>query len=158
MSAQSPDFETSKTTMAAEAEEGHTTDSTSNGEQFASDSLQEKQDGVAAEHAGDDPEYATGWRLAAIMCTIFLTTLLAALDIVSIWLSTLGNHFLTDSVRRVSSPRQSLASRTTSTNSMMSDGMEAPVSSSWVLPRQYGASCTNTYRPDGFILPLSYCS
>ncbi|RHZ59798.1 dynein heavy chain [Aspergillus thermomutatus] len=39
--------------------------------------VQEKQDGGAA----PEPEYAEGFRLAAIMGTIFLSTLLAALDI-----------------------------------------------------------------------------
>lgn len=68
MSAQNP---TPETTIA-----GHD-------EQYASESLEKKQDGVAAEHAGDEPQYATGLRLAAIMCTIFLCTLLTALDIVS---------------------------------------------------------------------------
>jgi hypothetical protein len=38
---------------------------------------QKKQDNVV-------PEYATGFRLSAIMGTIFLGTLLAALDIVSL--------------------------------------------------------------------------
>lgn len=41
--------------------------------------VQEKQD----EPTAPEPEYATGFRLAAIMGTIFLSTLLAALDIVS---------------------------------------------------------------------------
>ncbi|KAJ7362409.1 putative MFS transporter [Mycena albidolilacea] len=66
MSAQNP---TPETTIA-----GHD-------EQYASNSLEKKQDGVTAEHAGDEPQYATGLRLAAIMCTIFLCTLLTALDI-----------------------------------------------------------------------------
>ena len=70
------------------AEKGHTTESTSTGEQFGLDLLQEKQagSGIATEPAGDgdEPVYATGWKLWAVMCTIFSTTLLAALDIVSI--------------------------------------------------------------------------
>ncbi|KAF7328185.1 putative permeases of the major facilitator superfamily [Mycena venus] len=44
-------------------------------------SLDEKHGGVAAEDAGNEPEYVTGLRLVAIMCTIFLTTLLSALDL-----------------------------------------------------------------------------
>ncbi|MCJ1399410.1 hypothetical protein MMC11_002612 [Xylographa trunciseda] len=48
---------------------------------MASTGVQEKHDNDLAKQAGDEPEYATGWRLTAIMCTIFLTTLLAALDI-----------------------------------------------------------------------------
>lgn len=67
--------------MAATAETDHTTDSSVNGKQSQSDSLQEKHEGIAAERDSDEPEYATGLRLAAIMCTVFLTTLLAALDI-----------------------------------------------------------------------------
>lgn len=42
--------------------------------------VQEKQDGS---DAAPEPEYAEGFRLAAVMGTIFLSTLLAALDIVS---------------------------------------------------------------------------
>ncbi|TVY37366.1 Dehydrocurvularin exporter [Lachnellula subtilissima] len=82
MSAQSPDFDTSETTMAAAVVDGHTTDSTNNSEQINSNEiLPDKQDGIAAEQVGDEPQYETGWRLAAVMITIFLTTLLAALDI-----------------------------------------------------------------------------
>ncbi|KAF7341522.1 putative HC-toxin efflux carrier TOXA [Mycena venus] len=48
-------------------------------EQSAPESLvEEKQDGAAA---AIEPVYATGLRLAIIMCTIFLSTLLTALDI-----------------------------------------------------------------------------
>jgi MFS family permease len=54
---------------------------TSNGEHSAADSIQEKQDGVVALPAGDGPEYATGLRLFLIMFTIFMSTLLAALEI-----------------------------------------------------------------------------
>jgi len=44
------------------------------------ETVQEKQDGS---DAAPEPEYAEGFRLAAVMGTIFLSTLLAALDIVS---------------------------------------------------------------------------
>lgn len=70
--------------MAAE------TNSPSNGEQSVSPSLHEKQDIVAP---GEEPEYATGGRLIAIMSTIFLTTLLAALDIVGFCLQKLSDCF-----------------------------------------------------------------
>lgn len=43
---------------------------------------QEKQGADTA--ANDEPKYATGFRLSMIMSTIFLATLLAALDIVSL--------------------------------------------------------------------------
>lgn len=46
-----------------------------------SDTPQEKRDMDIAAH--DEPEYATGFRLSMIMTTLFLATLLAALDIVS---------------------------------------------------------------------------
>ncbi|TVY27454.1 Dehydrocurvularin exporter [Lachnellula hyalina] len=82
MSAQSPDFDTSETTMAAAAVDGHTIDSTNSSEQIKlNEILPDKEDGVAAEQVGDEPQYETGWRLGAVMTTIFLTTLLAALDI-----------------------------------------------------------------------------
>lgn len=85
MLTQNPNFELSQTAIAAEAEAGHTTSDTSNG-------VEDKQDGtdVIAPHAGDgeEPVYETGWRLWAVMLTICITTLLAALDIVSIWSST----------------------------------------------------------------------
>ncbi|CZR68566.1 probable permeases of the major facilitator superfamily [Phialocephala subalpina] len=80
MSAQSPDFETREITLATKVEGGHMTDSTSNNEHLPSDIFEEKQDDVAVD-AGENLEYATGLGLAMVMCTIFLTTLLAALDI-----------------------------------------------------------------------------
>jgi hypothetical protein len=65
------------------AESSHReTTPTTHGTQSAPDSLvEEKQDGAAA---AIEPEYATGLRLVIIMCTIFLSTLLTALDIVCI--------------------------------------------------------------------------
>lgn len=42
---------------------------------------QEKKDVDTGAH--DQPEYATGFRLSMVMTTLFLATLLAALDIVS---------------------------------------------------------------------------
>jgi hypothetical protein len=74
-----------ETTLRPKSETDHTPDSTSNGEKSAPDSLQEKQDGIATEHAGEEPVYLTGFRLSMVMTTIFLVTLLAALDIVSPW-------------------------------------------------------------------------
>jgi hypothetical protein len=88
--------------------------------------VQEKHDDGAA----PDPEYAEGFRLAAIMGTIFLSTLLAALDIVST-IETPQTPCAGPMVCvfRASSPRQSRASRTTSTAWTTSVGMGAPVSS-----------------------------
>lgn len=97
MTAQNPELQVSENTIATKVEAGHTADSGSNGEQSLSDNLQEKKDGIALEHEGDEPQYMTGFRLSAVMCTLFLTTLLAALDIVSIQSSALGNYFLTGS-------------------------------------------------------------
>lgn len=45
---------------------------------------QEKQ--VVDTLAHDEPDYATGFRLSMILTTLFLATLLAALDIVSLCL------------------------------------------------------------------------
>jgi hypothetical protein len=68
--------------MFAQTPRSETATIAGNDQQFVSSdlhSLQEKKDSVA----GDDPEYATGLRLATIMSTILACTLLAALDIVS---------------------------------------------------------------------------
>jgi hypothetical protein len=59
----------------------HSSDSTA-----GSEGVQEKQETVAAsEPAAEGPVYETGFKLLAILCTIYLTTLLAALDIVRFW-------------------------------------------------------------------------
>ncbi|KAJ7895197.1 putative MFS transporter [Mycena olivaceomarginata] len=66
--------------MSAQTPRSETATIAGNDQQFVSSdlhSLQEKKDSVA----GDDPEYATGLRLATIMSTILACTLLAALDI-----------------------------------------------------------------------------
>lgn len=116
--------------MAAAAVDDHVTDSTNNNEQIKSNEiLHEKQDGVTTEQAGNEPEYETGWRLAAVMTTIFLTTLLAALDIVSICSSTIYDLFITDVVHRALWLQQSLPLQTNFVASTMLDGMEVPVSS-----------------------------
>lgn len=56
-------------------------------EQLASKSLEENQDNTDVieeiAHDSNKPEYKNGWQLWVVMCTIFLATLLAALDIVS---------------------------------------------------------------------------
>ncbi|KAF2786819.1 MFS general substrate transporter [Melanomma pulvis-pyrius CBS 109.77] len=52
-----------------------------NGEHSATNSIQEKQDGIVALPAGDGPEYATGLQMFLIMFTIFMSTLLVALEI-----------------------------------------------------------------------------
>lgn len=65
----------------AEMEASDPTGSTSNGEHSTADSIQEKQDGVVALPAGDEPEYATGLRLFLIMFTISMSGLLTALEI-----------------------------------------------------------------------------
>lgn len=85
-------METGKLAMVHKAETvaPPTTDSAINSDRFESkpDSFQQKHSSsnVSVEHGSDsdEPVYETGWRLWAVMFTIFLTTLLAALDIVSI--------------------------------------------------------------------------
>jgi hypothetical protein len=68
------------TTEKEAAEIGHTSDSTG-----GSEVLQEKHDTVeTSEPAPSPPVYETGFKLWAVLCTIFSTTLLAALDIVCI--------------------------------------------------------------------------
>jgi hypothetical protein len=91
--------------------------------------VQEKHE-LHDDGAAPEPEYAEGFRLAAIMGTIFLSTLLAALDIVST-IETPQTPCAGPMVCvfRASSPRQSRASRTTSTAWTTSVGMGAPVSS-----------------------------
>ena len=69
--------------MTATEEADHLTSSTASGDHIASESLQEKGNDVVVDNATGQPEYATGFRLAIIMSTVFLSTLLAALDIVS---------------------------------------------------------------------------
>ncbi|KAJ9142482.1 putative MFS transporter [Pleurostoma richardsiae] len=58
-----------------------TPNSINHGEKFDSDASPERSRDVSAENAGEKPRYATGFGLWAIMSTIFLSTLLAALDI-----------------------------------------------------------------------------
>ncbi|KAK3382215.1 putative MFS transporter [Lasiosphaeria ovina] len=77
MSAQAPEYDAANAAAAAK-ESGHTTDTASNGEH--SDSLPEKRD-VGTGEAAAEPEYVKGFQLVMIMATIFLSTLLAALDI-----------------------------------------------------------------------------
>jgi len=128
MSAQSHDFDTSETTMAAAAVDGHTTDSTNSSEEIKlNEILPDKQDGVAAEQVGDEPQYETGWRLGAVMTTIFLTTLLAALDIVSSCSTTIDKLFLTGVTCRALSLQQFQPLPTNSVNSTMLAGMEVLV-------------------------------
>jgi hypothetical protein len=119
--------------MATKEEESGATDG---GYSTPDTTVQEKHDGGA----DPEPEYAEGFRLAAVMGTIFLSTLLAALDIVSTidprlpCAGPMRNGRITDVCVcardfRASSPRQSRASRTASTAWTTSVGMEAPVSS-----------------------------
>lgn len=155
-------------TMSSKPEPGVTTD----GEKFSSGvsppTPDAKDDGFTTPDAAptaapgdvEQPEYATGFRLAAIMITIFLGTLLAAIDIVSTpgdlsFVCPPSNLCLT---RRVLLPRPSQASPTTSTVLTTSAGMEAPAScSSEALP-QCGASCINTSPPSSSISPPSSSS
>ncbi|KAG9228616.1 putative efflux pump antibiotic resistance protein [Amylocarpus encephaloides] len=66
------------TAPKADADTGHmSTDSTSNGD----DHLMEKPDVVAAVDDETEFFYLEGWQLWAIMCTLYLNTLLAALDV-----------------------------------------------------------------------------
>ncbi|KAK9778874.1 hypothetical protein SCAR479_04110 [Seiridium cardinale] len=78
MSIQIPDL---TSTDKSEMESSNPTNSGSNGERSAADSIQEKQDGIETLPTGEEPEYATGWRLFFIMLTIFMSTLLFALEI-----------------------------------------------------------------------------
>lgn len=84
------------TAHKAEGEEDRMTGSTRNGEH----DLQEKNGAVAINHDEVKPEYSGGWRLWSVMVTLYLNTLLAALDVVSIHLlisiSAGDNRFLTD--------------------------------------------------------------
>ncbi|KAH6984361.1 putative MFS transporter [Ilyonectria sp. MPI-CAGE-AT-0026] len=57
------------------------TESTIDDKHSAANSIQDKQHGVPALPADDEPEYVTGFRLFLIMFTIFMSTLLAALEI-----------------------------------------------------------------------------
>jgi hypothetical protein len=66
------------TTEKESAKIDHSSDSTG-----GSEGLQDKQETVAAaEPSAEGPVYETGFKLVAILCTIYSTTLLAALDIV----------------------------------------------------------------------------
>lgn len=78
MSAQTPDFESNK---RDEMETSDLTESTIDDKRSAANSIQDKQHDVPALHADDEPEYVTGFRLFLIMFTIFMSTLLAALEI-----------------------------------------------------------------------------
>jgi MFS transporter, DHA2 family, glioxin efflux transporter len=70
----------STTEKAAAGYTSNTTPSSSNGENIALD--KHDDDDTAGEHAGDDePKYASGLQLWAIMSSIFLATLVAALDL-----------------------------------------------------------------------------
>jgi hypothetical protein len=82
--------------MGVPVEADYTTDSTSNHEKIRSGShslhetdpdeaaIPEKQhDEAATEPSSSQIVYSQGFRLAIIMCTINLTTLIAALDLVS---------------------------------------------------------------------------
>lgn len=67
------------------------TGSTANDEHFATNNVDEKhhelgnkQDDAIGDHVGGAPEYVTGSRLAIVMGTIYLSTLLAALDLVRV--------------------------------------------------------------------------
>jgi len=81
MSSRSPPSEKIKT-KAPGMENSNLTDSATNGEQSASSEntpeKQEKKDSLESEI---EPQYATGLRLFLIMLTIFMNTLLAALEI-----------------------------------------------------------------------------
>lgn len=68
--------------MAIPAENGSTANTVSAEGQLAPANLEEKPDDMEIDHTDEKPEYATGLRLTIIMCTIFSSTLLAALDIV----------------------------------------------------------------------------
>lgn len=69
--------------MTTEAE-ATTTQSSDNVNESTSNSIREKQAaGTFGPDVDEEPEYLTGWRLTAVMSTILLSTLLAALDIVS---------------------------------------------------------------------------
>jgi MFS family permease len=57
------------------------TGSNSNDEHSVGESLREKQNGAPALPASEELEYVTGFRLLLIMFTIFMTTLLTALEI-----------------------------------------------------------------------------
>lgn len=73
--------------MSAQTPRSETATIAGNDQQFASSDLHSLQEKKKNSVAGDDPEYATGLRLATIMSTILACTLLAALDIVSTWQS-----------------------------------------------------------------------
>lgn len=94
MSLSTSGSETEKNTnIAADTEVSHATvGSSSSGEKFTSNDVDEKQDGVEA--TDTEPEYLTGFKLSLVMCTIYLSTLLAALDIVSISPSILSYYLL----------------------------------------------------------------
>ncbi|KAK6074521.1 major facilitator superfamily transporter [Seiridium cupressi] len=78
MSNQNPDLTSSD---KSEMDSSNPTNSGSNGGHSAADSIQEKQNGIETLPTGEEPEYATGWRLCFIMLTIFMSTLLFALEI-----------------------------------------------------------------------------
>lgn len=78
MSFQGQDLETNR---KAEMEESNPAASTSNGEHSPADSIQEKQDVAVDIPVSGEPEYVTGLRLVLVMFTIFMGTLLIALEI-----------------------------------------------------------------------------
>lgn len=68
--------------LEVESGTGNSTNLRSIHEQLTLDANQEKKD-VTTQQSEDSPEYIEGWRLAAIMITVFLSTLLGSLDVVS---------------------------------------------------------------------------
>ncbi|KAK2758259.1 dynein heavy chain [Arachnomyces sp. PD_36] len=74
----SSDFGSSKEGELDESKPG----STSNGENFSADGIQEKHDDIASSPTDvTQPEYVTGIRLVLIMFTIFVSTILVSLEI-----------------------------------------------------------------------------
>lgn len=68
--------------MATPAENGSTVKAASTDGDLTPINTEKKLDDTVIDHTNEKPEYATGVRLTIIMCTIFSSTLLAALDIV----------------------------------------------------------------------------
>lgn len=112
-----------------------------------------------------EPYHCSGLRLWIIMSTIFLSSLLSVLDIVSQHRSSharrkllprttrAATHSISVSIGRISLQRLSPASQISSTTSTMLAGTAPLVSSSSVHPRPGGASYTCSSRPKSSISP-----
>lgn len=83
MASSNSNLEASKENLEIEGGTEHSVNSTSIHEQLASDATEKEIDGVT-QQTEDAPEYIEGLRLTAVMITVFLSTLLSALDVVSL--------------------------------------------------------------------------